>query len=136
MEAVEAYGRAAEIVPELAPWLSVRAAEVLAQLGDTIAVHDRLRAATGVPLYRRTLAAVEAHLEAGDRPGALGLLLDAASAPEVGSRSIELSTRAARLLLEDGDSATAARKLRAVIRSGPGPARLSRPPTCSPSSRT
>jgi soluble lytic murein transglycosylase len=120
-EAAEAYGRAAEVAPELTPWSSIRAAEVLAPLGDTLAVNDLLRGAIAVPLYRRTRAAVDAYLTAGDRQGALHLLLDAA--PSVGSRSIELRTRAAQLLLEDGDSAAAATTLRAAIRSSPRSAR-------------
>ncbi|MGD2217596.1 MAG: transglycosylase SLT domain-containing protein [Gemmatimonadales bacterium] len=120
-QAAAAYSRAAEIAPELTPWSSIRAAEVLAQLGDTLAVNDLLRAATTVPLYRRTRAAVEAYLEVGDRQGALRLLLDAA--PNVGSRSTELRTRAARLLLEAGDSTAAAATLRAAIRSSPRRAR-------------
>ncbi len=117
LEAAAAYGRAAEIAPELVPWSSIRAAEVLAQLGDTAAVNRLLREATSVPLYRRTRAAVDAYLAAGDRQGALHLLLDAA--PSVGRNSTELRTRAAMLLLEEGDSATAATTLRAAIRSNP-----------------
>ncbi|UCC82630.1 MAG: transglycosylase SLT domain-containing protein [Gemmatimonadota bacterium] len=117
LEAAAAYGRAAEIAPELAPWSSIRAAEVLAQLGDTAAVNELLRAAVTVPLYRLTSAAVDAHLAAGNRQAALRLLLDAA--PSVGRRSAELRTRAAQLLLEEEDSATAATTLRAAIRSSP-----------------
>ncbi|NIN72108.1 MAG: transglycosylase SLT domain-containing protein [Gemmatimonadetes bacterium] len=117
LEAAAAYGRAAEIAPELAPWSSIRAAEVLAQLGDTAAVNELLRGAVTVPLYRRTGAAVDAHLAAGNRQAALKLLLDAA--PSVGRRSTELRTRAAQLLLEEGDSAAAATTLRAAIRSSP-----------------
>jgi soluble lytic murein transglycosylase len=120
-EAAAAYGRAAEIAPELADWSSIRAAEVLAQLGDTAAVNELLRSATAVPLYRRIGAAVDAHLAAGDRQGALRLLLDAA--PSAGSRSNELRTRAAQLLLEGGDSAAAVTTLRAAIRSNPRRAR-------------
>jgi soluble lytic murein transglycosylase len=122
LEAAAAYSRAAEIAPELAPWSSIRAAEVLAQLGDTLAVTDLLRGAATVPLYRRTRAAVDAYLAAGDRQGALHLLLDAA--PSAGSRSTELRTRAAQLLLEEGDSATAGATLRSAIRASPRWARV------------
>lgn len=121
LEAAAAYGRAAETAPELEPWSSIRAAEVLAQLGDTAAVNDLLRGAAGVPIDRRSRAAVEAHLAAGDRQGALRLLLDAA--PSARNRSTELRTRAALLLLEDGDSTTAGATLRAAVSSNPRRAR-------------
>ncbi|UCC71788.1 MAG: transglycosylase SLT domain-containing protein [Gemmatimonadota bacterium] len=123
VEAAYAYARAAEIAPELEPWSSIRAAEVLASTGDTLAVLARLQGAVGVPLYRRTLAELEARLQAGDRQGALNLLLGAATAPEVGIHSIELRTRAGKMLLEEGDSSAAAATLRAAIRTRPRSAR-------------
>ncbi len=124
-EAAEAYTRAAEIAPELGPWSSMRAAELLAESGDTLRVHELLKSAIGVPLYRRTHARVTAHLQAGDRLGALQLLLDAASAPEAARHASELRTRAARLLLEDGDSAAAVGILQAAIQARPAWARES-----------
>ncbi|MGD2153848.1 MAG: transglycosylase SLT domain-containing protein [Gemmatimonadales bacterium] len=121
LEAAAAYGRAAEIAPALAQWSAIRSAEVLAHMGDTAAVNELLRRATGVPLYRRTGAAVDAYLAAGDRRNALRMLLDAA--PSVASRGNELRTRAALLLLEEADSATAATTLRAAVRANPRTAR-------------
>jgi len=121
LEAAAAYGRAAEIAPELAGWSAIRAAEVLAYVGDTATVNELLRRAAGVPLYRRTGAAVDAYLAAGDRQSALRMLLDAA--PSVGVRANELRTRAAQLLLDEADSATAATTVRAAIRANPRTAR-------------
>jgi soluble lytic murein transglycosylase len=115
-EAAAAYARAAESVPELESWSSIRAAEILAQAGDTAAVRALLARAEGAGFYRRTLADVEAHLGAGNRPGARQILLEAAASRAAGSRSADLRARAAELYLADGDSAAAASTLRAALR--------------------
>jgi soluble lytic murein transglycosylase len=117
MAAAQAYARSSEIAPELEPWSSLRAAEILAQLGDTSAVNALLERATETPFDRRITARADAHLAAGDRSGALGLLLDAATSPEAGRQAAGLSARAAQLLLDDGDTTTAGRTLRAAVQA-------------------
>lgn len=118
-EAAATWARAAEYAPELKPWSAIRAAEALAPYGDTAAVRQLLDPATNVPLYRRALASVTAHERAGDRQGALQILLDAAVAPEIGSGAADLHLRAARLQLDEADTAAARQTLRAAVRSTP-----------------
>lgn len=118
-EAAAAWARAAEYAPALEPWSAIRAAEALAAQGDTAAVRRLLDRAGDVPLYRRTLARVTGHERAGDRAGALHILLDAADAPDVGNRAADLRTRAARLQLEEADTAAARQTLRAAVRLTP-----------------
>ena len=118
--AAEAYVRAAQAFPELEPWLTIRAAESLAEYGDTAGVRRLLPRTLGVPLDRRLLADATARQRAGDRKGAIRVLLAAADSLENGSRSPDLRARIAALLLEDGDTAAARRQLRAALASGPG----------------
>jgi tetratricopeptide (TPR) repeat protein len=118
-EAAAAWARAAEYAPELEPWSAIRAAEALAPHGDTAAVRRLLDLASDVPLYRRTLASATAHHVAGDRQAALQILLDAAIAPDVGNGAADLRTRAARLQLEEADTAGARQTLRAAVRLTP-----------------
>jgi soluble lytic murein transglycosylase len=122
-EAAAAYGRAAEAVPEFEPWSAIRAAESLAPYGDTAAVSDLLDRAAAVPYYRRTLVEFEALENAGDHQAAVRLLLRAADSPASGDRSADLRTRAARILLEDGDTSAARGPLLTVVRSNPSDAR-------------
>lgn len=118
-EAAAAWARAAEYAPELKPWSAIRAAEALAPQGDTAAVRRLLDPATDVPLYRRTLASVTAYEAIGDRQAALQVLLDAAVAPEIGNGAADLRVRAARLQLEETDTAGARQTLRAAVRLTP-----------------
>ncbi len=122
-EAAAAFTRASESMPEIEPWSSIRAAESLAPLGDTAAVRNFLDRARGISFYRRTLAEVTAHDAAGDREGALRLLLDAADSPAAGGRSADLRARAARIHLEAGDTAVARGTLRTAVRTQPRGAR-------------
>ena len=122
-EAAAAFTRASESMPEIEPWSSIRAAESLAPLGDTAAVRNFLDRARGISFYRRTLAEVTAHEAAGDREGALHLLLDAADSPAAGGRSADLRARAARIHLEAGDTAAARGTLRTAVRTQPRGAR-------------
>jgi soluble lytic murein transglycosylase len=114
-----AYARAAQLLPELQPWSSIRAAEVFAPNGDTAAVRRLLERATDVPLYRRTLAEASALEQAGDREQALRLLLGAADSRAAINRTADLRAQAARVLLELGDTAAARGTLRTAIRMQP-----------------
>lgn len=121
--AAAAYERAAKFAPELAPYLAIRAAESLAPTADTAGVRRQLERAEGVPVPRRALAEARAQQEAGDVNGALRVLLKAAATPGAGDWSADLRTRAARILLEAGDTAAARGALRTAIRTRPGAAR-------------
>lgn len=114
-----AFMRAAEEVPELTPWMSIRAAESLAPTGDTVAVGQLLAQADEIPYPRRVLAEVLAAESAGDLDHALRLLVDAAESPAAGNSSAEFRTRAARLLLVQGDTGAAGGILRLAIRFTP-----------------
>ncbi len=122
--AAAAYNRAAQLAPDLEPYLALRAAESLAPSADTAAVREQLQRAGEIAVQRSTLAAVRAHLQADDREGALRLLLNAAAAPGAGEHSTDLRTRAAKLQLESGDIAGARGTLRTALRTAP---RNSRP---------
>ena len=122
-EAASAYTRAATFLPQLQPYLAIRAAEVLAAAGDIVAVREQLVHAQEVPLWRRTLSEARAHQEAGDARGALGILLSAAEIPGAGSWSADLRTRAAYILLAEGDTVSARKVLRTAIRTRPRDAR-------------
>jgi soluble lytic murein transglycosylase len=118
-EAVEAYSRAAQFAPEIEAWTSFLSAEALAAGGDTAAVRRLLEAAPGVPFHRRVDVEAMAYEAAGDRPGVLRILLEAADAPAAGSGSAGFRARAAILLLEEGDTAAARGTLRTAVRVTP-----------------
>lgn len=120
--AAAAYERAAELLPELAPWLGIRAAESVAPSADTAAVRRYLEVAALIPLWRRSLALAEANYAAGNRASSATQLLRAANSAG-GSRAAELRTRAARVFLESGDTTAAKRVLRLAVRSTPASAR-------------
>lgn len=117
-EAATAYGRASTLLPQLEPWMAVRAAESLARLGDTVSVNRRLRRAEGIPTWRTASARAEARYRAGDRSAAAAILLDAAAEPGARGRAGPLRLRAGRIQLEDGDSVGAVSTLRQAIREG------------------
>jgi soluble lytic murein transglycosylase len=118
-EAAAAYMRAAQAVPDLRPWSAVRAAESLTATGDTATVRALLEEATAVPFSRRTDAVAAAYEAAGDYTGAARVLQAAASSGNAGSHAGALRAQAATLLLEEGDTAAAARALRTAVRSQP-----------------
>ncbi len=122
-DAAAAYDRAAQTVPELAPWTSIRAAEVLAATGDTAAVGRLVARAAGAPSHRRILAEALAYQRAGDHPTALRLLLDAADSRDNRSHAAELRARVASILLAEGDTAAARGALRTAVRVQPSKAR-------------
>ncbi len=114
--------RAAESIPELKPWVLMRAAESRAAAGDTAAVRELVARANAWPVHRRTLAEVLAYERAGDTPSALRLLLDAADSPDGRNHAADLRARAARILLSEGDTAAARGTLRTAIRVRPSAA--------------
>ena len=122
-EAAAAIARAAESLPELEPWSSIRAAESLAALGDTAAVGELLNRATGISFYRLTLAEVTAYEAAGDTKRAIRILLDAANSPAAKRMSADLRTRVARIHLAAADTAAARGTLRTAVRVQPSGAR-------------
>ncbi len=115
--AAAALLRAAQSIPELEPWVLMRAAESRAAVGDTAAVRELVTRAQMWPVHRRTLAEVHAYEQAGDTQSALRLLLDAADSPEGRRHAAELRARAARIHLSESDTAAARGTLRAAIRA-------------------
>jgi len=116
-EAAAAYQRAALAMPSLRPWTAIRAAEELAQTGDTVAVRAAL---VDVDYsHRRRMTEVEAYQQAGNSHAALDLLLDAADTPSGSRRRGELHARAARIQLDWGDTTAAIGTLRGAIRVAP-----------------
>jgi soluble lytic murein transglycosylase len=120
--AAESYSRAADLSPALGPWLSLRAAESVALLGDTAAVR-RFLSRSAERVHRRLEAQVSAHENADDWEGAVGLLLKAAEHSSTKSRSAELRARAASILLQQGDTVRARRTLHRALRVQPSRAR-------------
>ncbi len=120
--AAAALLRAAGSIPELEPWVLMRAAESRAAVGDTAAVRELVGRAQVWPAHRRILAEVQAYERAGDTQSALRLLLDTADSPEGRRHAAELRARAARILLSESDTAAARGTLRAAIRVRPGDA--------------
>ncbi len=118
--AAAALLRASQAIPELEPWVLMRAAESRAAVGDTAVVRELVLRAQAWPTHRRTLAEVVAYERAGDTQSALRLLLDAADSPEGRRHSAEFRAHAARILLSESDTAAARGTLRAAIRARPG----------------
>lgn len=118
-EAAAAYRRAGLTLPALKPWVSLRAAEALAEIGDTSAVRGFLAQTEDISGLRRQLALIRAYEQAGDAEGALTRLLNVADDRSAAERRGELYARAARIHLARGDTATAAGTLRTAIRLDP-----------------
>lgn len=118
-EAAAAYARAAQVVSELEPWVSIRAAENLAERGDTAAVRALVERADAVPSYRRRMAEVRAFEIAGDERAVVQRLLDKVDSPSETRRRGELHARAASIQLRTGDTAAAIGTLRTAVRLAP-----------------
>jgi len=119
--AAAAYARASDLAPDIAPWLSLRAAENLALEGDTTAVQKLLNRSADHP-HRQLQARVTAYAQAGDTETAANLLIEGARAPSTKSRSADLRAGAARIFLEQGDTTQARQTLRQAVNVQPSAA--------------
>ncbi len=116
-----AYVRASDLAPDIAPWLSLRAAENLALDGDTSAVQQLLNRSADHP-HRQLQARVTAYAQAGNADAAANLLIEGARAARTKSRSADLRAGAARIFLERGDTAQARQTLRQAVSVQPSAA--------------
>jgi soluble lytic murein transglycosylase len=117
----DAFLRAAELLPALADWAHVLAADAAARSGDTAAVR-RLLANTEPTLAREWgwRSVVRAHRVAGRPLGATDAAAEAAARMSDPARAAEAWRVAGSLRLQRGDSAAAAVAYRHAIELSPG----------------
>jgi soluble lytic murein transglycosylase len=120
-EAFAAYDRGAKLLPDLAGWIDLVAAEAAAAAGDTAIVSRRL---TGAPpelarewgwAYR-----VDALRASGDAAAALAVADDASRTLVSATRRARALAEVAELATEDGDAARAREAFRRAVEIAPG----------------
>ncbi|HEX7120217.1 MAG TPA: transglycosylase SLT domain-containing protein [Longimicrobiales bacterium] len=119
-EAVRAFDRAAEGVPELGDWAAVFAARAAAEAGDTATVRARLDAVD--PYLAREWGwriSVDAHVNAGDLAGAEQAATAAANALEDAGRRAAAWVASGDLRLLQGDTTAAKGAFRRAMEAAP-----------------
>ncbi|MGH7445302.1 MAG: hypothetical protein ACREKM_10510, partial [Longimicrobiales bacterium] len=114
-DALAAYDRAAELLPQIADWIDLHAAHAAAQAGDTIVVEQRL-AAAGAEVARQF--GWDTRLRAFENAGAIDRAIaqaDEIAAASRGGRRASAYTTAGRLRLQQADTAGARAAFRGAI---------------------
>lgn len=119
--AIDAYDKAAALLPDAADWVALHAVAATAAMGDTAAVASRL--ARIDPEIARDWGwrhRVRAAREAGDLPGALTAARSAAANLPAASRRADAHVEAGRILVELGRTADAKDAFRTAVETSPG----------------
>lgn len=120
VEAVQAFQRAAELLPQIGDWLNIFGAEAAAQAGDTATV-TKLLARTEPALAREWgwRIRMTGRIQANDLDGARGVAESAVNSLGDASRRTEAWWHAGRLRLWRGDSTGAREAFRRAIAAAP-----------------